>query len=174
MEQYEKNVDKIANRAANTVEKVGNGLNKLYIGCSIIFANLFFGAFCLWGVYALYTAYKLDAGGEVTNGTVIEMEESSSSDGGCCVYSPVVKFQANGQTYSFDGGNASYPPAYEVGETVPVIYNPANPNTAQINKWSERWLFPIIIIPAMLFGALITTFFLVRAWRRNEDIISNI
>ena len=71
MEQYEKNVDKIANRAANTVEKVGNGLNKLYIGCSIIFANLFFAAFCLWGVYALYTAYKLDTGGEVTNGTVI-------------------------------------------------------------------------------------------------------
>lgn len=170
MEQYEKSVDK----ALNAAEKVGSGLNKLTIGCSIIFANLFFAAFCLWGVYALYTAYKLNTEGEVTNGTVVELEESSSSDGGCCVYSPVVEFQVNGQTYSFDGGNASSPPAYEVGETVPVIYNPANPNSAQINKWGERWLFPIIIIPAMLFGALITTFFLVRAWRRNEDIISTI
>ena len=45
---------------------------------------------------------------------------------------------------------------------------------AQINDeplaWNERWLFPIIIIPAMLFAAIITTFFLIRAWRRNETV----
>ena len=167
MDQYEKTVDK----ALNTAEKVGSGLNKLYIGCAVIFANLFFAAFCLWGVYALFTAYKLETSGSTTTGTVIEMEESSTSEGGCCVYSPVIEFQVNGQTYTFDGGNASNPPAYRVGETVPVIYDPNDPDTAQINKWSERWLFPLIIIPAMLFAALLTTFFLVRAWRRNESII---
>ena len=140
----------------------------------MILANLFFAAFCLWGVYALSTAYKLETSGSTTTGTVIEMEESSTNEGGCCVYSPVIEFQVNGQTYTFDGGNASDPPAYQVGETVPVIYDPSDPNTAQINKWSERWLFPIIIIPAMLFAALITTFFLVRAWRRNQDILSSI
>lgn len=166
MDQYEKSVDK----ALNAVEKVGSGVNKLYIGCSIIVANLFFAAFCLWGVYALFTAYKLENNGSTTTGTVIEMEESSTNEGGCCVYSPVVQFQVNGQTYTFDGGNASDPPAYRVGETVSVIYDPNDPNTAQINKWSERWLFPIIIIPAMIFTSLITTFFLVRAWRRNEAI----
>jgi hypothetical protein len=167
MDQYEKTVDK----ALNTAEKVGSGLNKLYIGCAVIFANLFFAAFCLWGVYALFTAYKLENTGSITTGTVIEMEESSTNEGGCCVYSPVIEFQVNGQTYTFDGGNASNPPAYQVGETVPVIYDPTDPDTAQINKWSERWLFPLIIIPAMILGALITTFFLVRAWRRNESII---
>lgn len=167
VESYEKNVDK----AMNTVEKVSRGANRLYIGCMTIVANLFFMAFCLWGAYAAFTAYKLDTGGQVTTGTVVRLDESSTQEGGCCVYSPVVEFQINGQTYTFDGGNASSPPAYEVGETIPVIYDPADPNTAQINKWSERWLFPIIIIPAMLFGALITTFFLVRAWRRNETII---
>lgn len=166
MEQYEKTVDK----ALNAAEKVGSGLNKLYIGCSIIFANLFFTAFCLWGMYALSTAYRLENSGSTTTGTVIEMEESSTSEGGCCVSSPVIEFQSNGQTYTFDGGNASNPPAYQVGETVPVIYDSSDPTTAQINKWSERWLFPLIIIPAMILGALITTFFLVRAWRRNENI----
>lgn len=168
MEQYEKSVDK----ALNAVEKVGSGLNKMYIGCAIIFANLFFAAFCLWGAYALYTAYKLDTKGEITTGKVVELDESSDSDGGCCVYTPIIEFQVNGQTYRFDGDNASYPPAYQIGETVPVIYDPEDPDTAQINKWSERWLFPIIIIPAMILGALITTFFLVRAWRRNDDVLS--
>mgnify|MGYP003525821108 FL=1 len=166
MEQYEKTVDK----ALNAAEKVGSGLNKLYIGCSIIFANLFFAAFCLWGAYALFTAYTLETSGSTTNGTVIEMEESSTTEVNGCVYSPVIQFQVNGQTYTFDGGNASDPPAYEVGESVSVIYDPAAPNTAQINKWSERWLFPIIIIPAMIFASILVTVYLVRAWRRNETV----
>jgi hypothetical protein len=55
---------------------------------------------------------------------------------------PIIEFEANGQTYSFEGGNASYPPAYDVGEEVSVLYDPADPNTAQINKWTERWLMP--------------------------------
>jgi hypothetical protein len=169
VESYEKNVDK----ALNAVDKVSRGANRLYIGCVTILANLFFMAFCLWGVYAAFTAYKLDTDGEVTTGTVIQLEESSTQEGGCCVYSPVVQFQVNGQTYTFDGGNASDPPAYEVGESVSVIYDPADPNTAQINKWTERWLFPFIIIPAMTFASILVTFFLVRAWRRNDDLLSN-
>jgi flagellar biosynthesis/type III secretory pathway M-ring protein FliF/YscJ len=51
---------------------------------------------------------------------------------------------------------------------VKVIYDPANPKTAQINKWTERWLFPIIIIPAMIFTALIVNFFLIRGFWRND------
>lgn len=166
MEQYEKAVD----QAANAAEKVGSGLNKLYIGCSLVVANLFFCAFCAWGVYAAYNSWTLEQNGQTTTGIVIDLEESSTNEGGCCVYSPVIEFQVNGQTYTFEGDNASDPPAYRVGETVPVLYDPADPNTAQINKWGERWLMPIILIPAMLFAALLTTFFLIRAWRRNETV----
>jgi len=53
---------------------------------------------------------------------------------------------------------------------VNVIYDPANPDTAQINKWTERWLFPLIIIPAMLIGALILNFFMIRSFWRNDPI----
>lgn len=167
MEQYEKSVDK----AFNAVEKVGSGLNKLYIGCALVASNLCFMAFCLWGVYAAYQSWSLQQNGQTTTGTVIALEESSTNEGGCCVYSPVVEFQANGQTYTFEGDNASDPPAYRVGETVSVLYDPADPATAQINQWSERWLMPLILIPAMLSSMLITTFFLVRAWRRNETVL---
>ena len=164
MDTYEKGVDK----AVNTVEKVAGAANRLQIGCSIIFANLFFAGFCLWGVYAGYISWTLEQNGETTVGRVTRLEESDSSDGGCCVYSPVIEFVANGQTYSFEGDNASYPPAYEVGEDVNIIYDPANPDTAQINKWTERWLFPIIIIPAMLITALVLNFFLIRSFWRND------
>lgn len=169
---YEKGVDKIAPKLENAVDKIGRGANKLYIGCVIIFANLFFMAFCLWGVYAAYNSWNLTKHGETTTGIVTRMEESESNEGGCCVYSPVIEFQVNGQTYSFDGDTASYPPEYEVGEEVRVLYNPADPNNAQINKFSERWLMPIILIPAMIFAALLVNFFMIRSWRRGEDLLS--
>ena len=152
------------------VDAVGTGVNRLQIGCWIVFGNLFFAAFCLWGAYAGYISWKLQEEGITTTGTVVRLEESSSSEGGCCVYSPVVEFESNGQTYSFEGDNASDPPAYETGEVVNVIYDPSDPSSAQINKWSERWLFPIIIIPAMIFGALILNFFMIRAWMRGDYI----
>ena len=166
LEKYERAVDKVA----NTAVKAGGVVNRLYIGCWILFGNLFLAGFCLWGAYAAYTSWKLDNEGTTTTGTVVRLEESDSSDGGCCVYSPVIEFSVGGQTYSFEGGNASDPPAYSVGEEVNVIYHPSDPNTAQINKWTERWLFPIIIIPAMLFTALILNFFLIRAFWRNDSL----
>ena len=166
MDNYERAVDKVA----NTAEKAAGAVNRLQIGCWIVFANLFFAAFCLWGAYAAYTSWRLDQEGETTTGRVVRLEESDSSEGGCCVYSPVIEFEANGQTYSFEGDTASYPPAYEVGEEVNVIYHPNDPDTAQINKWTERWLFPLIIIPAMILTALIVNFFLIRSFWRNDPL----
>lgn len=166
MDNYERAVDK----AVNAAEKVGGVANRVQIGCWLIFGNLFLAGFCLWGLYAGYISWQLENEGKTTTGTVVRLEESDSSEGGCCVYSPVVEFNVNGQTYSFESDNASEPPAYDVGEEVNVIYHPNDPNTAQINKWSERWLFPIIIIPAMLFTALILNFFLIRSFWKNEPL----
>lgn len=170
LDKYEKGFDKNVGKLTNTAEKVAGGLNRLYIGCATILGNLFFMAFCLWGAYAAYNSYNLSKNGEITTGIVIELEESSDADNGCCVYSPVIEFEANGQTYTFESDNASYPPAYEVGEEVKILYNPEDPNNAQINKASERWLMPVIIIPAMIITSIIFTFAMIRAWRRNELI----
>lgn len=167
VEAYEKNFDK----AANTLEKVGRGANRLYIGCTTIIVNLFFAAFCLWGAYAASVSWRLETTGEVTTGTITRLEESTTSEGYCCVYAPVIEFQANGQTYSFESDTASNQTDYTVGRQVRVRYDPADPNTAQIDNFMERWLFPAIIIPAMVLASLLVTFFMVRAWRRGEVVI---
>jgi hypothetical protein len=169
---YEKVVDSLAPKLGTAVEKVGRGLNRLYIGCAMIFGNLFFAAFCLWGAYSAVISWKLQTSGEITNGTVTRLEESKTREGYCCVYSPVVEFQVDGQTYSFENDSASSSPDYQIGSEVKVRYDPADPNTAQINTFSNRWLFPIIIIPAMIIGSLILSFYMIRAWRRDEDLIS--
>ncbi|MBI3169754.1 MAG: DUF3592 domain-containing protein [Chloroflexi bacterium] len=167
VENYEKGFDK----AINVVEKVGSGVNHLFNGCFLIIANLFFAAFCMWGAYAASVSWKLETSGEVATGIVTHLEESETSEGYCCVYSPIVEFQANGQTYSFENQNASDQPDYDIGGQVRVRYDPANPNTAQIDDPFERWTFPIIIIPAMIFTALIVNFFSIRAWRKGESLL---
>jgi len=172
-EQYEKGFDKTAGKAIDAIEKVGRGVNRLYIGCSTVLANLFFAAFCLWGAYAATVSWRLQTSGELATGVVTRLEESKTSEGYCCVYTPVVEFEANGQIYSFENDSASDSPDYEIGSQVNVSYDPANPNTAQINTFSDRWLFPMIIIPAMIFAALIVNFFMIRAWRRDEDLVSD-
>ena len=166
MDNYEKNVDK----ALNAVEKAGTVANRVQIGCITILANLFFAGFCLWGAYAGYVSWQLEQSGERTTGNVVRLDESESGEGGCCVYSPVIDFVAGGQTFTFESGNASDPPAYDVGEEVPVLYDPANPETAQIDSFFERWVFPIIIIPAMILAALLVNFFMIRSWRRGEYV----
>jgi len=153
-----------------TLGAVGQGVNRLQIGCWTAFFNLFFAAFCLWGVYAGYINWKLQNEGLTTTGTVVRLQESSSGESGCCVYSPVIEFNVDGQTHSFEGSNASDPPSYRVGEVVNVIYDPSDPKTAELNKWSERWLFPIIIIPVMIFAALLLNFFMMRAWMRGDSM----
>ncbi len=165
VESYEKNFDKVT----NTVDKVATGINRLRIGCITLFVNLFFAAFCLWGAYAASVSWKLQSVGEVTTGTVTRLEESKTSEGYCCLYTPVVEFQANGQTYSIENGSASDSVDYTVGSDVKIRYDPANPNTAQIDNVIERWLFPVLIIPSMIFGALIVNFFSFRAWKRGDD-----
>ena len=79
-----------------------------------------------------------------------------------------IEFTAGGQTYSFESDNASDPPVYSVGEELPVLYDPAGPETAQINSFFERWVFPMIILPAMILAALIVNFFMIRSLRRGE------
>jgi hypothetical protein len=171
MDNFEKNYERTVDRAVNTVEKTAGCASRVWNGCLIVFTNLFFAGFCLWGVYAGYISWKLEKEGVTTTGTVVRLEESSSAESGCCVYSPVIEFIAsNDQTYSFEGDTASDPPAYDVGEKVDVLYDPKDPETAQINKWFERWLMPIILIPTMTLTALIVNFFMIRAIWRNETI----
>ena len=152
----------------NTVEK---GLSFAYWfrqGCVLLVTNLMFLGFFGWGVYAAYTAYRLETNGAVTEGTVVQMDPSTTD--GITTYSPIIEFQANGQTISFDGNVSSNPPQYQVGDKVNVRYDKDDPSTAQIDKWSERWLMPVILIPTMCIAGLIVNIVLFVSWRKNRSL----
>jgi len=151
----------------NTVEK---GLSFAYWfrqGCILLLSNLLFLGFFGWGIYAAYTAYRLETNGVVTEGTVVQMDASTTD--GNTTYSPIIEFQANGQSISFDGNISSNPPQYKVGDKVNVRYDKDDPATAQIDKWSERWLMPVVLIPSMCIAGLIVNIVLFLSWRKNRS-----
>ena len=87
---------------------------------------------------------------ERTEGTVVDVEYSlssrSSSGSRSRVAYPYVTYvsPADGREYTFRDSVGSNPPAYAVGERVPVLYAPARPGDARIDSWANRYLGPSI------------------------------
>jgi hypothetical protein len=85
-------------------------------------------------------------------GAVIELKEGSSSDHSHPVYYPIIRYaDTAGQEHTLYSGTGSFPPAYAVGDRVSVLCDPANPNEAKVNSFSDLWLLPLIL---GIFGAL--------------------
>ena len=92
-----------------------------------------------------------------TTGVIVNVETSSDSDG--TTYRPVIEFTADdGFTYTFTGriGSSSRP---TVGNSIEVLYDPADPQGATEKTFSNLWLFPIafggfglIFLLLMAFG----------------------
>jgi hypothetical protein len=77
-----------------------------------------------------------------TEGVVLELIESSGSEGGT-VYQAVVQFEtADGRTIRWQESMASNPPAGQVGDQVPMKYDPANPQQARVAKTFRLWFLP--------------------------------
>jgi uncharacterized protein DUF3592 len=46
--------------------------------------------------------------------------------------------------YTFGESTGSWPPAYAIGERVPVVYDPDHPGHAHIDSWANKFLGPTI------------------------------
>jgi hypothetical protein len=76
-------------------------------------------------------------------GTVTELIEVRDDDGGSSTFKPVVKFvDPEGREISFTSSYSSRPPAYDVGETVEVLFVRGD---ARINGFGSLWLGPLIL-----------------------------
>jgi hypothetical protein len=88
-------------------------------------------------------------------GSVVEMQTRQDSEGDTLFY-PVVEFTtAEGETVRFQSSTGSAPPAFEVGEEVEVLYDPALPENARISSFIDLWLFPTILLA---FGGIFVLF----------------
>jgi hypothetical protein len=75
-------------------------------------------------------------------------------------YYPVVRFvTASGQVVQYTDDVGEDPPAYRVGDSVRVLYDPANPQKARLDTWSSRWLDATITTSMGIFFILVVGVF---------------
>ena len=90
------------------------------------------------------STYQFIQQAAIQTGTVVAIEQSESKDS--YVYHPVVKFvTADNQAIKFRSSIGSNPPSYRIGESVDVIYIPAEPHKAKINSFMSLWFVEIIV-----------------------------
>ncbi len=67
-------------------------------------------------------------------------------------YRPEIRFKTHaGRTIDFIAPIATRPSRYAIGDPVEVIYDPANPQAAQINSFLYLWFFTLMLVGFGLF-----------------------
>jgi hypothetical protein len=101
-----------------------------------------------------------------TEGRVIALDRSRSGSGSSSTtYRPVVEFTSGtGKRIEFTSNVGSNPPSHRVGDSVKVLYNPADPDSARIKSFFQLWfVFIIFFVLGLIFAAIGLTMILVRA-----------
>jgi len=115
------------------------------IGCACLGGVWYL--FAREGVDSLFKSISLAASGATTTGMVTSVDEFSSGRANFpgTSYKLTVSFEVDGSTYSVTS-NAYYKPIGKswVGQAMPIIYDPENPDIALIDTFRERWLEPIL------------------------------
>src|SRR5215211_2457545 len=115
------------------------------IGCACL-AGIWY-LFAREGVASMVKSISLATNGVKTTGTVTSVEEFSSGEANFpgTSYKLTVNFEVDGATYSVRS-NAYYKPIGKtwLGESMPIVYDSEDPNTALIDTFQERWLEPIV------------------------------
>lgn len=157
----------------NALEKGSGCMTILGNAASLALLNLFVVAMAAGTAWFGWRGYTLSTHGETTMAQVISMTESDDGEGGCCVYSPVFGYTVNGRSYSFESLNASYPPAYKVGDEEEIIYNVDDPNDAAVNSFGELWLVATLLGSATVVLAVVLNWVGIAKIRKGEPIFTS-
>jgi hypothetical protein len=113
-------------------------------------------------------SWSLRREGFSVGGVVVGLKESASTGTSGTTYAPVVRYEVEGQTHTFTSSNSSNPPAYEIGERVVLLYDPADPTRARIDSWWELWLMPLALGAGAIIVAVAVNVLLVVSFLRDR------
>ena len=80
-------------------------------------------------------------------GVVIDLQREVYNPGSAGIYCPVVRFTtASGEQVEFQSEHGGRPALHKAGQTVTVLYDPGNPQDAEIRSPLTRWLVPGLMV----------------------------
>ena len=107
----------------------------------VIGIGLLFGGVSWWRSNAAFAAHAASIDGTVSD---LVWRRSSKGNGG--TYVPVIDFTTpQGNRIHVTGSTGSNPAAYSRGDKVHLLYDPANPEHAQIDTFMERSFGPTLL-----------------------------
>lgn len=154
--------------AQKPVSAPGDWLKEILLAASLNLAWVLLAVFAAWLGWRSFT---LSVAGSQSVGRVVRLLEDDKaafdSD-----FSPVVEFQAAGKTYTFQSQNTyrwwDRYTRFSVGRQVQVVYDPLNPEHAEINSWWDIWNEPLFLGGFAFIAALALNAYLVFRWRSRR------
>ncbi|WP_299006640.1 DUF3592 domain-containing protein [uncultured Shewanella sp.] len=106
-------------------------------------------------------------GSRLSVGKVVDYREVYSSRS--MTYAPIIEYQLpDGKMAHFVSSTSSYPPAYEIGEPVDILYSTKQPHNVSINGFFSLWIGELIVGGLGLVFLLIGLFSPILAWLRRR------
>ena len=121
--------------------------------------------FLLAGVVALVWNIHFISSAATAEGRVIELVDTSSP-GESAQYKAKVSYDVAGETYTGHSTWSTAPAAFDVGERVQVLYDPAKPSSMMLDTFFEKWFIALIFLG---IGNLFTIIGLIRARRSDAQ-----
>lgn len=112
----------------------------------------------LLGTQLFFSSRKFRKTGIKTQATVIDnMAVQSRDDNGTSImYTPLLEYEVKGERKTYVPNAQSNPPAYGIGEKVPIVYSPKNyQNVRIISYWGIYFVSNILFalgLPMLLIG----------------------
>ncbi len=95
------------------------------------------------GVVAAVKQSRQSARNVSATGTVVDLVKRVVNPGSAGVYCPVVDFATStGQAVRFESEFGTMPATHRLGQKIAVRYDPANPQKAEVDSATSRWLVP--------------------------------
>lgn len=143
-------------------------------------ALLVVGIFCLYMAYFLYRSgsdFDYSKYTATATGRVVDMKygESQINQDGHNVteaaYTPMVMFiTAHGDSITFGSKmSAKYSSYYDIGQDIEVMYNPDNPQKAEINEFLPKWGIFITLGGLGAFALLAGLFLLYQFFKMKQQ-----
>jgi hypothetical protein len=86
---------------------------------------------------------RQSAGRKAATGKVVGLVKRVFTAGSAGVYCPVVEFAtASGEVVRFESDFGTMPASHRVGQSIAVRYDPIDPQKAEVDSATARWLAP--------------------------------
>lgn len=119
------------------------------------------------GLYSFFNTEEFTATAARADGKVVEMVRSSSRsyDDGGPTYAPRFAFHTpDGELWTILAKVGTNPPAFDVGDKIPVLYQTNDPAHARIDSATQLWLWPIILSVAGAIALAIGSVAIFKQW----------